>query len=76
MRMEISTTTHLIICKTIIPIGQLYTMKMAIKTAVKTSAMTTMKATATTKMKPMNRQKRNKRLGVACTMVLIVVRNN
>ena len=73
MRMEISTTTHLVSCNPILPIIQLYTIKMKRKEAATTAAMTKMKATATTKMTLTNRQKRNKGLGVAGTVVLIVI---
>ena len=71
--MEISTTIHSINCKTIIPIRQLYTITMTRKAAAKMEEMTTMKSTATTKMTLIKRQKRNKRLGVAGTLVLIVI---
>ena len=76
MRMEIFTTTHLIICKPIIPIIQIYTMTTAINSSVATAEMTMMKEKEMTKMTPMNRQKMNKRLGVAGTYALIVIRKN
>ena len=74
MWMEISTTTHLIRCKNIIPIRHMYKMKMPRKSESTTATMTTMKATATTTMTLMNPKKRNKRLGVAGAVVLIVIR--
>ena len=74
IRMDISTTMHLVSCKHILPIRQLHTMIMTRKEAASTAVMTTMKATATMTMTPMNRQKRNKRLGVRGTVVLIVIR--
>ena len=50
-------------------------MTMTGKAAATMAEMTTMKSTATTKMMIMNRKKRNKRLGVAGTVVLIVIQN-
>ena len=74
MRMEISTTTQSINCKPILPIRQMYTMTITKKAEATSAAMTTMKATETPSMMQMNRQKRNKRLGVAGKVVLIVIR--
>ena len=74
MRMEISTTKHSIICKTILPRRQLYTMTMTRKEEPKTAAMTTMKATSTMTMAQMNRQRINNILGVIGAVVLIVIR--
>ena len=74
--MDISTTTHSIICKNSIPIRQLYTMVMTRKSEAITAAMTIMKATVTILIMPMKRQKRNKRMGVPGTVVLIVIRKN
>ena len=48
-------------------------MTMIRKAEETTSAMKTIKATAATTMALMNRQKRNKSLGVAGTVVLIVI---
>ena len=73
-RMDISTTTHSISCKNIIPIRHLYTMVMARKSAAITEAMTMMKATVKMLIMLMNWQKRNKGMGVAVTVVLIVIR--
>ena len=73
MSMEISITTHSINFKPILPNRQLYTMEMTGKTSTTTSAMTMMKETAVTTITLINRQKRNKRLGVAGTVVLIVI---
>ena len=73
IRMEISTTTHSIRCKPIIPIRHMYKIIMTSKAAVTTAAMTKMKATATTTMMLTDRHKSNKRLGVVWTVVLIVI---
>ena len=73
MMMEISTTTHSIICKHILPIIQLYSTTKKRKAAATTAAMKNMKSTATPTMTLMNRQKRNKMLGVAVTVLLIVM---
>ena len=72
-RMEISTTTHLISCKPILLIRQLYKMKIRRKESSTTAEMKTMKETVTTTMELMNRQKRNKMLGVEGIVVLIVI---
>ena len=76
MMVDISTNTHSISCKPIIPNRKLYTMKMMRKKAATTAAIMMMKATAKKRMTLLNRQKRNKRLGVAWTVVLIVIRKN
>ena len=76
MSMEISTTAHSIICKPILPSIQMYTITITRKAASTTAAMTTMKETATTIMTLMNRQKRNKNLGVTGTVVLVVIWKN
>ena len=76
MRMEISKTTHSIICKPILPIMQLYTMIITRKTPEKMAVMTTMKAALMTKMKLMNRKKSNKRRGVVWAAVLIMILKN
>ena len=72
--MEISTTTHSISYKPIIPSIKLYIIKMMRKASSTTAAMTKMKAMATKTMTLINLQKRNKRLGVAGTVALIVIR--
>ena len=74
MKIEISTTKHYISCKPIIPSRQLYTMKMTRKGPATTEVMTKMKATATMPMKLINKHKREKSLGVAGTVVLIVIK--
>ena len=51
-------------------------MTMKRKAAETTEEMMTMNAMAKMKMALMNRQKINKRLGVAMTVVLIVIRKN
>ena len=51
-------------------------MKITSKVVSTTSDMTTMKAMAMMTMTLMNRQKRNKRWGVAEVVVLIVIWNN
>ena len=73
MRMEISTTTHSISYKPILPSRHQYTTKIMRNAESITAAITTMKATATTKMTLINRQKSNNRLGVSVTVVLIVI---
>ena len=73
MRMEISTTTHSIICKHILPSIQLYTITKMRKAAATTLEMTTMKSAVTTTIELINQHKRNKRLGVEGTVVLIVI---
>ena len=73
MSMDISTTTHSINCKPILPIRQLYKTTMTMKASVKMAEMTPMKTTVMMTMMLINRQKRNKRLGVAGTLVLIVI---
>ena len=52
----------------------MYKMVMSRKEAEITAAMTMMKATVTMLIMLMNWQKRNKRMGVAGTVVLIVIR--
>ena len=54
MMMDISTTTHSISCKTLIPIIQLYTITMMRMEAETTAEMMTMKATTTATMTIMN----------------------
>ena len=56
MRMEIYTTTHLVICKPILIIRHMYIMKMSRKAEATTTVMTTMKAKVITTMTPMNRK--------------------
>ena len=68
IRIEIFTTINSISCKPIILNRNIYTMKMMSKAAATTQVVTTMKATATITMTLLNRQKRNKRLGVAGTV--------
>ena len=51
----------------------MYTMKMTRKSEATTEAMTNMKAMMTTKMTLAKWQKRNKRLGVVGTVVVIVI---
>ena len=76
MRMEISTTTQSIRCKSILTRIQLYSMTMKSKAEAKMTDMTKMKAIeATMKMTLMDQQKGNKRLGVVRTVVLIVIWN-
>ena len=72
-RVEISTTTYFISCKHILTIRQMYTTKMERKAADTTVAKTRMKTTPMMEMPLMNRQKRNTRLGVTETAVLIVI---
>ena len=73
LRMEEYTTTHSISCKPILPIRHLYKITTMRKAAATTSEMTTMKTTPMTTMKLMNRKEKNNRLGVAGTVVLIVI---
>ena len=72
-RMEISTTTHSIGCKPIIPIIHMCTITTTSKAAATTEEMKTTKATSTTKMMLTERHKINKRLGVVGKVVLIVI---
>ena len=74
MSMEISKTTHSISSKPILPSRHMYTMTITRKAAETTAAMITMEATETTTMILMIRKKSNKRLGVAGTVVLILIR--
>ena len=73
MRMEISTTIHLISFKPILPIRQLYTMTMMRNAEATMAEIMTMKATATTTMTIINRHKREKSLVVVGTVVLILI---
>ena len=73
MRMEISTTTHSMIYKPILPIIQLYTMTMTRKAVATTAVMMTMKIIAMTIMMLTNKKKSKTRLGVAGIVVLIVI---
>ena len=74
MMMEISTTTHSISCKPVLPSIHMYTMTMTRKEAATTSEMMTMKATAMTTITLMNQHKGNKRLVVEGVVVLILIR--